>query len=139
MKLKFILAACLTGACFATSGFADEKAEKKEDALSQCYAEIGDKPRTELEACLGKMKKQARHALGQQLDKTRKDIIDTGSSAGDDALKSLEHSQKAFETFLKAECQRVIDAAMGGSGAGDFGQGCEVDLLHWRTKQLAAE
>lgn len=135
-KFKFILAVGLIGACFTAPTRADEQAEKKTDALSQCYAEIGDQPRPELLSCLEKYQKEARAALDAKLQSVEKDIKDTDSSASETALKSLAASQQAFDAFLKAECQRVSDAAMGGTGASDFALGCAVDLLRWRTKQL---
>lgn len=135
-KFKFILVVGLIGACFTAPALADEQTEKKADVLSQCYAEIGNQPRAELLSCLEKYQKEAKAALDAKLQSAEKDIKDTDSSASETALKSLAASQQAFDAFLHAECQRVNDATMGGSGAGDFARACEVDLLRWRAKQL---
>lgn len=113
-----------------------EDAKPEDGALAQCYAEIGTQPRTELAPCLEKLEKQARSELDARLEKLRKDIEETGSAASETALKSLAASEQQFELFRKAECRRVADAAMGGSGAGDFGRACETDLLRWRISRL---
>lgn len=135
-KFKYIVATALLSTCLGNAAFAAEEAEQKDDALSQCYAEIGDKPRTELAGCLDKKAEEAKAALDAKFSAVKKEIEDTGSSASEAAVKSLDASQEAFKAFKTAECQRVTDAAMGGSGAGDFARGCEVDLIRWRTNQL---
>lgn len=109
---------------------------QEQGALAQCEAQIGSQPRTELASCLDKLEKQAKSELAAKLKKLRKDIKDTGSSASEAALKSLAASERQFEQFRKAECRRVADAAMGGSGAGDFERACKTDLLRWRTSRL---
>ncbi|MBB5701731.1 hypothetical protein FHS76_001593 [Ochrobactrum daejeonense] len=113
-----------------------QDAQPDDGALAQCYAEIGTQPRTELAPCLEKLEKQARSELDVTLEKLRKDIEETGSSASEAALKSLAASEEQFELFTKAECRRVVDAAMGGSGAEDFGRACTTDLLRWRISRL---
>ncbi|WP_343314576.1 lysozyme inhibitor LprI family protein [Brucella sp. BE17] len=135
-KIRYILATALLTTCLANTAFADELPVEKGDALSQCYAEIGVKPRTELESCLNNHAEEAKNALKAKFTAVKKEIEDTGSSASEAAVKSLEASQEAFEAFKRAECQRVSDAAMGGSGAGDFARGCDIDLMRWRTNQL---
>lgn len=113
-----------------------QSAQQEQDALAQCEAQIGSQPRTELASCLDKLEKQAKSELAAKLKKLRKDINDTGSSASEAALKSLAASERQFELFRKAECRRVADATMGGSGAGDFERACKTDLLRWRTSRL---
>ncbi|MEN5334838.1 lysozyme inhibitor LprI family protein [Brucella pseudintermedia] len=109
---------------------------QEQGALAQCNAQIGSQPRTELASCLDKLEKQAKSELAAKLRKLRKDITDTGSSASEAALKSLAASERQFELFRKAECRRVADVAMGGSGAGDFERACKADLLRWRISRL---
>lgn len=105
--------------------------------LDHCYALIGAKPRTELANCLQEQQQNAEKELEQQLEKTRRELEETGSSAIKTAIQSLEKSQQAFLQFREAECKRIGDAALGGSGAGDMQQACITDLTHWRIRQLA--
>ncbi|MGU3401379.1 UmoC family flagellar biogenesis regulator [Brucellaceae bacterium D45D] len=135
-KFKYIFTAALISISLANTALAGEKAEEKDDALSQCYAEIGDKPRTELASCLDRQAQETKAALDAKFSAVKKEIEDTGSSASEAAVKSLEASQQAFETFKAAECQRVSDATMGASGASDFARGCDIDLMRFRTIQL---
>lgn len=110
--------------------------QQEQDPLAQCNAKIGSQPRTALAPCLDELQKQAKSELAAKLETLRKEIKDTGSSASETALKSLEASERQFELFRQAECRRVADAAMGGSGAEDFGRACQIELLRWRISRL---
>ncbi|MFC7064669.1 lysozyme inhibitor LprI family protein [Brucella rhizosphaerae] len=120
-----------------TNATAAETKIDTKDTLTQCYDEIGDAPRTELSACFDKKEKQAATALELKIEEVRKEITDTDSSGSKDALASLTKSQETFEIFKKAECSRVRDAAMGGSGADDEARACAIDLTIWRTQRLS--
>lgn len=50
--------------------------------------------------------------------------------------KILIKSQEAFDHYKEAECQRAVDAAMGGTSGADFALGCEIDLITQRIERL---
>ena len=106
-------------------------------ALNECYSAIGDQPRTALQSCLEGKRREAKLQMNSAYKKLEADTKEIDSSATVKALTSLRNSQKAFESFKVAQCRWVGDSVMGGSGAGDLLNSCEVDLMRWRTKQLA--
>lgn len=106
-------------------------------ALDECYSAIGDQPRTALRLCLDRKVIQAKLQMKMAYRKMESDTRSINSSSTAKVLASLRSSQRAFEGFKSAECQWKFDSAMGGSGSGDFRRSCEVDMLRWRTQQLA--
>ncbi|WP_439271144.1 UmoC family flagellar biogenesis regulator [Pseudochrobactrum sp. HB0163] len=134
-KYSLLIAALLV----VPTAFSASAAETPQQtgALDHCYTIIGSKPRTELQGCLQEQQKIADEKLKTQFEKTRRAIEETGSSSVKTAIRSLKKSQKAFLRFRDAECKRIGDAALGGSGAGDMQQGCMIDLTNWRIHQLA--
>jgi uncharacterized protein YecT (DUF1311 family) len=106
-------------------------------ALNECYNAIGDQPRTALQSCLEGKLREARSQMNSTYKKLEAQTKEIDSSATVKALASLHTSQKAFESFKDAQCLWVGDSVMGGSGSGDLFNSCEVDLVRWRTKQLA--
>lgn len=136
-QILFLTVICLGTLSIASPVVAAAAQEKATSALDQCVEENPDQPRSAYSPCLIKKLTDADKKMSIQLIKTRKQLTDTGSSAVKSALKSLASSQKSFLAFRKNECQRVGDAALGGSGAGDFQLGCMVDLTNWRIKQLS--
>jgi uncharacterized protein YecT (DUF1311 family) len=111
--------------------------QEARDALGECYAEIGEKPRLALDGCLKKKKAKASSEMHFAIKKMHASISDIDSSEAPQAKNSLEESQKAFQVFVKKECQRVRDLTMGGSGAGDMQSSCEIDWMRIRAKSLA--
>ena len=107
-------------------------------ALDECYASIGDQPRTALQACLEGKTREATSQMNIAYKKLEAQTKEIDSSATAKALASLLASQRAFEKFKDAQCQWESDAAMGGSGSGDFLSSCKVDLMRWRAKQLSS-
>lgn len=106
-------------------------------SLNECYSAIGDRPRTALQPCLEDKRSKAISQMNIAYKKLEAKTKKIDSSATAKALTSLNESQKAFDGFKDAQCQWKGDAVMGGSGAGDILISCEVDLMRWRTKQLA--
>ena len=108
-------------------------------ALNACYTAIGDQPRTALQSCLNSKLLQATAHMHIAYEKTKTVTKKIDSSATAKALVSLRNSQQSFENFKNAQCQWQGDAAMGGSGAGDFIISCKIDLTEWRTGQLSIQ
>jgi uncharacterized protein YecT (DUF1311 family) len=106
-------------------------------ALNECYGTLGDQPRTALQSCLERKTSEASAQMHIAYKKLEAETKEIDSSSTPKALASLLASQQAFEAFKAAQCQWAGDAAMGGSGAGDFVSACNVDLIRWRTKQLS--
>lgn len=106
-------------------------------ALDECYAKIGDAPRTALASCLDRQITDAETELNNKIAALQKsyELLDSSGSA--QAIASLLLSEQAFQLFSQIECQRVADATMGGSGAGDFAKACRVDLLRSRILALS--
>jgi uncharacterized protein YecT (DUF1311 family) len=117
-----------------SSGFASSA-----DALNECNKQIGSAPRTDLQPCLVKKISQADAEMRQAYSKVEQSLKTIDSASTTQALASLKTSQGAFLRFRQAECKRISDAAMGGSGAGDFLQSCRVNLTRQRTKQLTED
>jgi uncharacterized protein YecT (DUF1311 family) len=108
-------------------------------ALNECYSAIGDQPRTALQSCLVRKIREAESQMNIAFKKLEIKTKEIDSSTTAKALTSLRASQNAFERFKNAQCQWEGDSVMGGSGSGDFLNSCKVDLMRWRTKQLADE
>ncbi|WP_329911953.1 lysozyme inhibitor LprI family protein [Serratia quinivorans] len=106
------------------------------DPLNECYHVTEGRARIAVAKCLQDELDAAESGLRITYGKVAQDIKSTGSSGAKVALSSLDKSQKAFEVFRVAECQRIGDAALGGSGAGDFQRACEVRLTRWRIDEL---
>lgn len=106
-------------------------------ALNACYAAIGNQPRTALKACLDRKISEAASQMNAAYKTLYAKTKSVDSSATAKALVSLRRSQSSFNTFKDAQCQWQGDAAMGGSGSGDFQGACKADLMSWRTSQLA--
>lgn len=112
------------------------RSKKPASVLDECYKIIGDKPRTELAACLtGKLTKED-DRLTAINELIRGNYAQIDSASTDTAIKSLVTSEKSFVQFRHDECKRIGDGALGGSGAGDFQLACEVDLTRWRIDWL---
>lgn len=134
------------GAWFITSGKAisEINADKNiaitvstnGDPLSECYHATEGESRIAIAKCLQDELDAAEKGLIITYSKVMEGIKSTHSAGADAALKSLQLSQKAFESFRDAECQRVDDAAFGGSGGSDFKQACKVRLTRWRIDEL---
>lgn len=139
MKCNRLLVALCLGIGLAISATAQDSTKPASDSLGECYKQIGDQSRRALEGCLNGLLSKAQQAMQKTYDRAEEQLKQTGSAGVPAALASLRASQKAFESFRDAECRRVGDAALGGSGSGDFEQSCEVDLTRWRTEQLNSD
>lgn len=109
---------------------------KNVEPLDKCSQDAKDQPRTALAGCLNAKFQIADKEMGIVYGRIEGELKSTDSAGTQAALASLAESQRAFVTFRQAECQRVGDAAMGGSGAGDFRRACEVRLTLWRIDEL---
>jgi uncharacterized protein YecT (DUF1311 family) len=108
-------------------------------ALIECTNATQGQSRQAMQPCLRDRIKDARAKMKSAYEKAERDLKQTGASGAQQAVKSLAESQRIFERFVRAECKREGDAALGGSGAGDFERACEADLLRWRTTMLAGD
>ncbi|MNG54804.1 hypothetical protein D3C79_128560 [compost metagenome] len=106
------------------------------DPINDCYHATEGGSRIAIAKCLQDELDAAEKGLVITYEKVTEGIESTHSAGTDVALNSLQRSQKAFEYFREAECQRVDDSALGGSGAGDFKQACKVHLTRWRIDEL---
>lgn len=122
--------------------FAQSTASKAPDkkgylsSLDQCYQQIGSQPRSLIAGCLRQHLQQADKILQQRYGQLQQTYQQTDSSSKQAAIDGLQQSIKAFDHFRQTECQRIGEAAMGGSGAGDFQLACQVDLTRWRILWL---
>lgn len=139
--MKYLRTVIISG--FIGLGFtfsaASVASEKITNPLEQCYESIGDAPRTELAGCLTAKFNAADTQLKSVVKQEKDNLASLKSAGSKKAIKSLNASQTAFTTFRDTECQRRYDAALGGSGAGDFMKACQVELTEWRIQQLQAE
>lgn len=109
----------------------------KPDPLEECYKETGDSStRPDVAQCLVKKAQSEGLRLSETYKAEVQNLKGIDSSGVPAALVSLEKSQKAFEAFRQAECQRIGDAYLGGTGAGEFQQDCEIRLTRWRIDVL---
>jgi uncharacterized protein YecT (DUF1311 family) len=106
------------------------------DPLSECWAAVGDQPRTALAACLQARQADADDRMNRAYKTVENDLSNIDSAGKPQALRSLRASQDAFLQFRNAECQRQGDAAMGGSGADDLLSACTITLTRWRAQAL---
>ncbi|KJJ99855.1 MULTISPECIES: lysozyme inhibitor LprI family protein [Pseudomonas] len=134
--MRKIISVVIVATAFAM-GTATAQESAESGALNECYESTGDQPRTALQPCLERKAVEATSQMTTAYNTLEAQTKEIDSSATAKALASLRASQEAFEKFKDAQCQWQADAAMGGSGAGDFLSACNVDLIRWRTKQLA--
>ncbi|MNG64342.1 hypothetical protein D3C79_225810 [compost metagenome] len=109
---------------------------KNAEPLNECYQDTENKPRTALAGCLEEKSQVADKEMSATYSQVESELRLIDSAGAHTALTSLAESQRTFVAFRQAECQRISDAAMGGSGAGDFQLACEVRLTRWRTDEL---
>ncbi|MFQ6571953.1 UmoC family flagellar biogenesis regulator [Pseudomonas sp. UM16] len=134
--MKKIISVVVVATLFAM-GTATAQEPAASGALNECYESTGDQPRTALQPCLERKADEATSQMTTAYNKLQAQTKEIDSSATAQALASLRASQEAFEAFKDAQCQWQADAAMGGSGAGDFSSACKVDLIRWRAQQLS--
>ncbi|OBU12248.1 lysozyme inhibitor LprI family protein [Morganella psychrotolerans] len=139
--MKYLRTIIISG--FIGSGFTfsatSVAGEKTTNPLEQCYESVGDAPRTELTGCLTAKFNTADIQLKNVVKQEKNQLASLKSAGSKKAIKSLNTSQAAFTAFRDTECQRRYDAALGGSGAGDFMKACQIELTEWRIQQLQAE
>ncbi|WP_179283322.1 lysozyme inhibitor LprI family protein [Bordetella genomosp. 9] len=104
--------------------------------LDNCAAALAGQPRTAMHGCLDTELKAARQQMNAVYAKVEADLRKIDSASTPEALRTLKHAQDSFKSFLQKECKRQGAALMGGTGAGDTEQACQVSLIKWRTTQL---
>ncbi|WP_157792956.1 lysozyme inhibitor LprI family protein [Bordetella genomosp. 8] len=104
--------------------------------LDTCATALAGQPRTALHGCLDTELKTARRQMDGAYAQVESDLRKIDSASTPEALRTLKHSQDSFKSFLQKECRRQGAALMGGTGAGDTEQACQVALTRWRTAQL---
>jgi hypothetical protein len=106
-------------------------------ALVECYAEAQQRP--QVTACLQQAQKAAADTLRERLLAVRAELTRLAAATGRDAaLQRLSESQRDFERYLRSQCALVVASFDAGTGAGQAGLACEVDLLRARAVALAA-
>lgn len=127
-QFKYFLMITLTS--FSTLGFA-------ENAINQCWAESTDHP--EVYTCLAKKVALQQQILVNAYEKAQaavESFAPANPTLSKHLLVELANSRKNFEAYQKMQCQLAMDAAGGGSGAGDVKAGCMIDLSKSQTALL---
>ncbi|MFB2828502.1 lysozyme inhibitor LprI family protein [Aeromonas jandaei] len=105
--------------------------------LDECYKDGGDSASVlDIRKCLIDKAQDEELRLKNFFKREEQELQGIDSSGVPAALASLKESQKAFEAFRQAECKRINDATLGGTGAEDFQRDCEIRLTRWRIEQL---
>ncbi len=104
-------------------------------SLEVCYSRSS--VRLDIAPCLEGALKTAEQAMDGQLQAARKDAADLDKVTGrTHTAAALEASQRAWVAYRDEECHRRSALVAGGTGEGDIGLACRVDLTNARAAEL---
>lgn len=104
-------------------------------ALEDCLQRTAN--RAEVTPCLQANRKAATDAMLEQFLAVERALADLEQATGRGGKTAqLKQSQRDFERYLHSQCQVVLRAGDGGSGAAQAQLACEVDMLRSRAETL---
>jgi uncharacterized protein YecT (DUF1311 family) len=104
-------------------------------SLDVCYSRSS--VRLDVGPCLEETLAAAERDMDGKLQDARKDAADLDKVTGrTHAAAALEASQRAWVAYRDEECHRRAALVAGGTGEGDIGLACRVDLTNARADEL---
>ena len=132
---------CLAGLILSAPAFASDDISRGQQIIEFCWDKGGDHVSKVMceETSLNMLKKKMKEIYDTRIKEAQKsdrEMKEEGSLAFVDTEQSVVKSQKAFDAYMKEECDRQVAYVMGGSFGADTDIGCKINLISERIAVL---
>ncbi len=108
-----------------------------DNAINDCWAHA--QTHWQVYTCLDQKIKAQQQNLNeayQKAEASTQSFAPANPQLAKQLLANLQSSKENFDQYEKTQCNYVLAAGAGGSGAGDMKAGCMIDLMQSQTQLL---